>query len=129
MTFKTLLALMTPADKVLLWVLILTSVGSFAAVDWRSETGQFAIVKYDADHELRKSLHDEGTFTVSGAVGTTRIEITDGHIRVTDSACPQKLCVYQGEISRVGEILVCAPNKVAIWLEGKRVNEFDAITG
>jgi len=129
MTLRTLLSLMTTADKVLLGVLILTSLGSFALVGWSQEPAEIVVISYGDNHEVRKPLHQDGTFTVTGAVGTTRIAITNGVVQIIESACPQKLCIYQGEIAKGGDILVCAPNKVAVWLEGKRVNEFDAITG
>lgn len=31
-----------------------------------------------------------------------------------EADCPDKLCVHQGYISRVGEVLVCIPNKVVV---------------
>lgn len=129
MKFSGIFSPMTVADRWLFVGLILASILSFAAVDFGNEPAHVAVVNYGDEQRLTKSLKQDEIFTVRGPLGTTRIEISAKEIRILESACPQKLCILQGEISRAGEILVCAPNGVAIWLEGKRVNEFDAITG
>lgn len=119
---------MTAADRWLFGGLILVSLLSFAAIDYGTEPAYVAVVHY-GEQKLTKSVKQDDIFTVSGSLGTTRIQIEGKKIRILESACPQKLCMLQGEISKAGEILVCAPNRVAVWLEGKRLNEFDAITG
>ena len=62
---------------------------------------------------------------VEGVLGTTRIELEGGTVRVTHSPCPLKLCVRAGRMCQPGKIIVCAPNRVAVQLEGSE--GFDAI--
>jgi hypothetical protein len=52
--------------------------------------------------------------TVEGYRGESYVEIDDGKVRMVDSACPDKLCVRSGWISRPGESIVCLPNRVVI---------------
>ncbi len=51
---------------------------------------------------------------VDGYQGESIIEISEGRVHMVDSACPDKLCVRTGWISRPGESIVCLPNKVVI---------------
>ena len=50
--------------------------------------------------------------------GYNLIEIGDGEVKVIDADCPDKLDVKQGSISKVGEIIVCLPNRMVIELKG-----------
>lgn len=58
----------------------------------------------------------EGTYelTIPGHAGDSYVEISEGRVRMVDSACPDKLCVRTGWISRPGESIVCLPNRVVI---------------
>jgi hypothetical protein len=52
--------------------------------------------------------------TFEGYQGDSLLEISEGKVHMIDSACPDKLCVRTGWISRPGESIVCLPNKVVI---------------
>ena len=74
-------------------------------------------------------LDKDRVVSVEGPRGRTFIEIKDNRVRITESPCPNKLCVEQGWINSGG--LVCLPNKVVITIgdhEGKNT-AVDAITG
>lgn len=43
-----------------------------------------------------------------------KVLIDEDGILVVDSSCHNKICVKTGKISKVGQIIVCAPNKVVI---------------
>ena len=55
-----------------------------------------------------------------------KIEVKNGKIRVLSSDCPNKICVKRGFISKKGESIICAPNKVMILIEGR--GDLDSIT-
>lgn len=56
---------------------------------------------------------------VKGYQGESRLEVDGGRVRMVDSACPDKLCVRTGWISRPGESIVCLPNRVVIEVVGE----------
>lgn len=56
-----------------------------------------------------------------------KIVIKDDTVKMISADCPDSLCIYQGEISRVGQSLVCLPNKVMIEIKGNFVDEDDII--
>jgi hypothetical protein len=128
-TVKEIVGVLTFGDKLLIAFLTLASIGSFWILGMSSAAGGYAIVSTAGQPQLRKSLQEDGVLTVRGPLGATSIEIARGAIHISDSPCPQKLCLRQGWIHRVGEIIVCVPNRVSIWIEGQRTNPFDAITG
>jgi heptaprenyl diphosphate synthase len=47
-----------------------------------------------------------------------QIEVRGGAVRVTESDCPDQVCVHTGWISRPGGVIVCAPNRTVIRLTG-----------
>jgi hypothetical protein len=59
-------------------------------------------------------LDRDKTLTIEGFQGESRIEINGGRVRMVDSACPDKLCVREGWISRDGQSIICLPNRVVI---------------
>ncbi len=54
---------------------------------------------------------------VDGPQGETEIEINDGLVKVTKSTCRQKYCEKSRYAANVGDVIVCAPNKVLIRIE------------
>jgi hypothetical protein len=126
---KEIYRLLTLGDKVLISVLILGGFFSFVILRSIPGSGGYALISVQGVQEFRKSLKTDQVFTVKGAVGEMTIEIADGSVRVTDSDCPKKLCVRQGKIRQIGQIIVCVPSKISIWIEGKRINKFDAVAG
>jgi hypothetical protein len=67
---------------------------------------------------------------INGARGFSVIEIGSNWVRMSDSDCPNKLCVKQGKIYKVGDSVICLPNKVSITIAGrnkKTEEEVDAV--
>lgn len=121
--------ILTIGDKLLIALLLVLSLSSFFLVGITNQSGDYALISVNGQSPIRRPLHREDLFILQGAGGKMVIEINESSIHVLDSDCPQRLCVRQGKIARVGEIIVCVPNKVTIWIEGRTANPFDAITG
>ena len=52
--------------------------------------------------------------TISILENNMTIVIENGYCYVLESNCMNKICVHSKEISKSGERIVCAPNKVTI---------------
>ncbi len=74
------------------------------------------------------ALQSVDTVTVRGTLGLVTLAIAEGEIRVLASSCPNQYCVKQGAISSPQNMLICAPNHLAVLLVSKKENEVDAIT-
>lgn len=51
------------------------------------------------------------------------VYIRDGKVIMKETDCKDKICMKQGEISKVGESIVCLPNKVFIEIKGKEKSD------
>lgn len=58
------------------------------------------------------------TFNVKTPHGNNTILITDSKIKVTLADCKDDLCIKQGEISKVGENIICLPHRLIIEIKG-----------
>ncbi len=60
-------------------------------------------------------------FEVQGPLGKSVFEYVKGKgVHMISSPCPDKLCIKQGFINKVGESIVCLPNRVVITWEGRK---------
>lgn len=53
-------------------------------------------------------------YKIETEYGYNILEIGDGEIKIIDASCLDKLCIKQGTISEVGQLLVCLPNRLII---------------
>lgn len=61
-------------------------------------------------HPLQKNA----IITVQGKISEVTIEIQNRQVRITQSECPDKICIKTGWIKRWHEFILCAPNQVSI---------------
>lgn len=47
------------------------------------------------------------------------VEIKDGKVTMTESNCPDKVCIETKPISKNGEMIVCLPHKLYVKIEGE----------
>jgi hypothetical protein len=66
--------------------------------------------------------------TVKSKEGFLTIEIDKGRVKVIQSTCRDKLCIKQGWIEKIGESIVCLPNRISISIIGKGENGINSIT-
>jgi hypothetical protein len=66
------------------------------------------------------SLGENRVVEVSGPLGITKVVIQDGEVWVSESPCKQKICIKMGHKHRVGDQIVCIPNRVLIEIVGKK---------
>ena len=59
---------------------------------------------------------------IRGEKGFLIFEIKMGKVRVIKSTCQNKICIKTGWISKVGESIVCVPNKIIIKIIGNKKN-------
>ena len=70
-------------------------------------------------------LSRDGELVVEGPVGTTRIAVEGGTVRVVDSDCKDKICVAMGRISEPSGWVACLPNRVFVSLRALAAGEND----
>jgi hypothetical protein len=104
------------------WLLLL-AVGVLVAASypllWRGGVADRAIVKRDGQLVTELALNVARKYEVTGAIGTTVIEVQPGRARVLSDPGPRQYCVQQGWLTRVNAVAICAPNHVTLQLTGR----------
>ncbi|GAK48874.1 hypothetical protein U14_00085 [Candidatus Moduliflexus flocculans] len=125
---KRLKDILTIGDIILIGALC---VFSFASIPlFRVLTPPGTTVRIETDGKLfaTAALSKNQTFAVPGPLGTTIVEIHDGHVHVAESPCSNKLCVKTGRIHLTGQLIACLPNKVVVRIVGNDDAPYDALT-
>ena len=86
---------------------------------WRGGVADRAIVKRDGQLVTELALNAARKYEVTGAIGTTVIEVQPGRARVLSDPGPRQYCVQQGWLTRANAVAICAPNHVTLQLAGR----------
>ena len=114
---------MTKGDKVLILVVVLLAIVSLGFIKKQSLSNENKYVSIQVNgEEVKKIIFDKNiigkTFPINSKYGYNLIEIGDEKIRVIEANCPDKVDVKQGYISKIGETIVCLPNKMIVEIKG-----------
>jgi len=113
-------------DKIVILIIVLSLVFGFVInrYNQKSET-RYLLILSDGQVYLKTPLYDTApktTYFVKSSEGYLYVEVNKGKVRVIDSTCKDKLCIKQGEISKVGETIICLPNRISISIVGGNSN-------
>lgn len=103
-------------EKIVIILILAVSAVGAAVVFTAADKGDCAVISLSGKEVFRRSLSEEGEFTVPGIPGM-RFEIRDGGVRVFSSDCPDKLCVKTGLVTYEEMSAVCLPNRVIVTVE------------
>jgi hypothetical protein len=110
--------LLKPGDWALLLAAVLLVAASYSLL-WRGGVADRAIVKRDGQLVTELALNIPRKYEVTGAIGTTVIEVQPGRARVLSDPGPRQYCVQQGWLTRANAVAICAPNHVTLQLSGR----------
>ena len=116
--------LITKKDFVLLFVVLLVGVVGIILMN-SADNGKSAEIIVDGVTQEVISLDEASEKQINGVV----VCCENGEIYIKESDCPDKVCVRSGIISKSGESIICAPNRVAIKISGENGKLPDAMTG
>lgn len=124
---------MTKGDKLLIIFVIIITLASFGYIKRQALSSDDRYISVQVNgKEIKKIIFDKKivgtTIPIETKYGFNLIEIGDEKVRVIEASCPDKIDVKQGYISKIGETIVCLPNKLVIEIKGlKKGNEIDII--
>lgn len=100
---------------ILFMVFILFAIGAMGIL-WGQlqEKGATAVVTVDGEERYRCSLFIEKEIAIDE---TNTLVIKDGVADMIFADCPDQICVKHEAISKVGETIICLPNKVVVTIE------------
>ncbi len=128
MSLRKLLSATTVADRVLLLTLCILSLSGMFLISSRISEKETVHVDVNGKPAYVFSLDTDRTVRVRGHLGETLVEISQKRVRISDSPCPNRLCVRQGWI-RAGSV-ACLPNRVTVTISGHQgpAEDVDAVT-
>jgi hypothetical protein len=119
----------TRYDIFLIAGLLLVAFLILGVIKYKAGGADTVVVQVDDEETLRVPLTENRRLSVDGPLGKTEIEIKDGRVRVVDSPCDGKTCIYNGWIHKPYQTIICMPNRVVIRLVGSSKDTLDGITG
>ncbi len=117
--------LITKKDFIIALIVLVVGVAGIIFLNL-ADKGKTATIKVDGKVVKTISLDGESKAYIYNGV---EICLETGEIYVKASDCPDKVCVRSGKISKAGEGVICAPNRVSVEIDGKNNNSLDAMTG
>lgn len=116
--------LITKKDLILLAIVLLCGIIGMFLMN-SADTGKSVTITIDGKTKETISLDNDFNKELNGV----SVCCENGEVYVNASDCSDKVCVRSGRISKSGESIICAPNRVAIKIEGKKGTLPDAMTG
>lgn len=115
--------MLTKGDKYLIIFIIIISLLSLIFINRSALNYNHKYVSIQVDgQEIKRIIFDKKvigkTIPIDTEFGYNLIEIGDEKVRVIEADCPDQLDVKQGYISKVGEVIVCLPNRLVIEIKG-----------
>lgn len=94
---------------------------SLLIIGLTGKAGSTVEVTYDGEVIAEYSLLENGEYPLIG--GKNVLVIEDGSAYMKSADCPDGTCIKTGRIRRVGESIICLPNKLAITVRGVRTGD------
>ena len=108
---------------VLLLAIILALVGAALFFFFGADKGGSAEIYVNGEKYMTVSLSKDRVIELDDLT----VVVKNGAVHVEKANCKDKICEQTGAISKKGQTIVCAPNRVVIRITGKK-GEVEAIT-
>ena len=105
------------ADIILIASVLLVGLSVFLIVNLTKEVGNSVRVSVDGRNVGEYSLSVDGEYSLNG--GTNILVIKGGKAYMKYASCPDGLCINQGEAYKIGQKIVCLPNRVMVEVVGE----------
>lgn len=86
--------------------------------------GKYTVISIDGKEQKRVELTDglDEEFMLESSYGINKVVIHDGKIGIVEANCKDEICIKEGIIGKVGERIVCLPNRLIIEIVGEQKN-------
>lgn len=106
-------------DLILVGALLVGLLVLVAVLMATKSSGAYAVVSVDGVEVAAFSLDQDITYEIEGYDGGhNTLVIKDGKAHLEDSSCPDHLCEHMGKIDKVGQSIICLPNRVVVEIRG-----------
>lgn len=110
---------LTKGDKVLVIVLIVFSLlfAYYMSTVNNNLEKKYISIQINGEEIKTIAFSDDiigETYVLETEFGRNVLQFGDGEVRIIEASCPDQLCVKQGKIGQVGQLLVCLPNRLVV---------------
>lgn len=103
-------------DALLLAVLLLATLALYLAFGRRQDDGVNVVVSVGGEIVARYPLSRDGVYSLND--GSNILVVEGGSAWIREADCPDQICVLLGKIDRSGQLIVCLPNSLIVYIEG-----------
>ncbi len=121
---------LTKGDKVLVIVLIIFSLlfAFYMATVNKNLEKKYVSIQINGEEintiEFSKDIIGE-TYVLETEFGRNVLQFGDGEVKIIEASCPDQLCVKQGKIGQVGQLIVCLPNRLVVEIKANNAGNDD----
>ncbi len=125
--------MLTKSDKLIIVFILLLSVLSYAVtvLSISAERPESVVITVDGRlyaHYNLAEITNPQTVEIDTEFGLNILHLTSDGAEMLDADCKDKFDVKCGKITKVGQIIVCVPNRVSVKLTGKADEKIDKVT-
>lgn len=121
---------LTKGDKILVIVLIIFSFlfAYYMATVNKNLEKKYVSIQINGEEintiEFSKDIIGE-TYVLETEFGRNVLQFGDGEVKIIEASCPDQLCVKQGKIGQVGQLIVCLPNRLVVEIKANNAGNDD----
>lgn len=119
---------MTKYDKILIGFLLCFSAFLFVILNINNVNSQDRYVSIQVNGKEIKQITlpiDHYDYKIDNKYGHNVVHINGYSVAITESDCPDKLCMLKGKIDKPGDVIVCLPNKLVVEIKANKQNKDD----
>lgn len=113
-------------DVIVIASIILAAIALVAISHFTAPNGAYVEVSVGGNTVGKYPLGTNGVYVIGG--GTNTLTVKNGEAYMSYSSCPDHVCEKTGRVSRVGQTIICLPNRISITVVGESDGYVDFVS-
>ncbi|KXB67644.1 hypothetical protein HMPREF3181_00244 [Parvimonas sp. KA00067] len=121
---------MKKGDFILIFTLLVIFCFSFVYINKSFVSTEDKYISVQVNGEEIKQItfgNKKNIYPIRTSFGLNILEVDKDGVRVIEASCPDKLDVKFGKISKVGQAIICMPNRLVIQIKSRQNNDLDVV--
>ena len=96
---------------------------------WKGLNDEYATISQVNGEEIKQITFgkEKKVYPIRTSFGLNILEVDNDGVRVIEASCPDKLDVKFGKINKVGQAIICMPNRLVIQIKSRQNNDLDVV--
>lgn len=119
---------LTKGDKVLIIILLVFSIffAFFTAKKSRGDGKNYISVQVNGVETKAIKFSDDiidKTLVIETEFGKNVLKFGEDSVEIIEASCRDQICVNQGSINKVGQMIICLPNRLVVEIKAGSENQ------